>query len=117
MGIERDNREELKGKDWHRVAQKFLDDETGTVPFPKPFTLGCTRADPCVRGEMLNICHHDVEHVLKQVEDYGDAYLKKERLRWHPDKFSGRGNVQVMAQEMFQMIQRLIDGPSRARRA
>jgi hypothetical protein len=107
---ERDEREKLKGKGWHKDAQKFLDDETGTVPFPKPFTRGCTRTDPCVRGEMLGVCHHDVEHVLRNAREYGDVYLK-ERLRWHPDKFSGRGDVQIMAQEMFQMIQRLIDGP------
>jgi hypothetical protein len=39
-----------------------------------------------------------------------EAHLKKERLRWHPDKFSGAGQNQAKAQEMFQLIQRLIDG-------
>lgn len=99
-------------QDCHKTAQEFLHDETGSLPFPKFFTLGCmrgSRADPCLRGEMLNICQHDVEGVLKQVDGYGDANLKRERLKWHPDRSPGSAAVQVLTQERFQLIQRLID--------
>jgi hypothetical protein len=43
---------------------------------------------------------------------YDDKWLKKERLRWHPDKFPGREEVNAMAQEIFQMLQKLIDRDS-----
>jgi len=72
----------------------------------------------CGRGDKFNVCQDDVERDLKQVVtgDYGDAYLKRERgrLRWHPDRFSARGDVHV---ELFPKIQRLIEGPRMLRRA
>jgi hypothetical protein len=40
---------------------------------------------------------------------YDIAWLKKERVRWHPDKFPGQEAVGALAQEMFQMLQMLID--------
>jgi hypothetical protein len=41
---------------------------------------------------------------------YSKDWLKKERLKWHPDKFHGMGEIQDMAAEMFVLNQRLIDG-------
>jgi len=43
-------------------------------------------------------------------DKYSVAWLKRERLRWHPDRFSNRVESRLLAQEMFQLIQRLIDG-------
>jgi len=113
MGVERDEREKMSAGKWQVAAKEFSDDETGKVPFPIPKlgTQACKR-DGCVMGEKLGVCHHDVERVLMEGNGvYDVVYLKKERLKWHPDRFPGRGDVQIMAQEMFQIIQRLIDGP------
>jgi hypothetical protein len=41
---------------------------------------------------------------------YSRDWLKKERLKWHPDKFHGMEETQDMAAEMFLLIHRLIDG-------
>lgn len=38
---------------------------------------------------------------------YSEKWLRKERLRWHPDKFSGRPEVRDEAQELFQLIERV----------
>jgi hypothetical protein len=116
MDVSRDERERNEGRKWHKATKDFLDDETGKVPFPIPWKgkEGCKKGG-CVRGELMGVCCHDVERVLREGAGvvYDEGYLRKERLRWHPDRFTGRGDVQVMAQEMFQMIQRLIDGPGR----
>jgi hypothetical protein len=51
-----------------------------------------------------------VEKTLKGSGSYSDRFLKRERLHWHPVHFSGRVQHQELAQEMFVLIQRLVDG-------
>lgn len=59
----------------------------------------------CVCAERLRVCQHDVAWLLEGVD------LKKERLKWHPDKYPGRKETMVLlAQEMFQLVQKLVDG-------
>lgn len=60
-------------------------------------------------GEKLGICNHQLSKLLMGSGEYELGWLKKERLRWHPDKFPGRGPVQGLAKEMFQLPQKLID--------
>ena len=57
------------------------------------------------------VCHHEVERTLMDVagNKYSVTWLKKERLRWHPDRFSNRIESRFLAQEIFQLIQSLID--------
>ncbi|PMD58431.1 uncharacterized protein K444DRAFT_631023 [Hyaloscypha bicolor E] len=69
----------------------FADPHASARKFPIPKNLKFCTKFVCIKGEKL-------------------GWLKKERLRWHPDKFPGREEVKELAQEMFQMFQRLIDG-------
>lgn len=59
----------------------------------------------CIKGKNLGVCVHDIGKVLKGSGMFDTegwmAWLKRERLRWHPDKFVGRGEVQEMAAEIF----------------
>ncbi|KAE8444366.1 hypothetical protein EG329_000566 [Mollisiaceae sp. DMI_Dod_QoI] len=98
-----------------KIIELFDEDED--LSFPKIESEGCSLwLRDCVKGEKLGICQHDVLRVLKgsgvQVE--GDQWierLKRERLRWHPDKFSGKVGKQWEdeSKEMFQMVQVLLE--------
>lgn len=82
---------------------------TDPAKFPRPGRRGATcTARRCMRGEKLGVCVHQVEAVFRQNGQYSRDWLKRERLRWHPDKFSARPEIAALAQELFQMFQHLI---------
>lgn len=67
---------------------------TDDLKFPK-ITRGFCKleARECVKGEFLDCCQHDVQRCLRGsgVNTEGESWLeklKKERIRWHPDKFA-----------------------------
>jgi hypothetical protein len=91
-------------------AAFFANPEAGVEQFPTPKGFRTCWAKVCVKSENLGFCHHQLRELLKESDEYEVAWLKKERLRWQPDKFLGREEVQALAQEMFQVMQRLIDG-------
>jgi hypothetical protein len=91
-------------------AAFFSNPDADAEQFPMPAGIRSCQERVCVKGEKLGFCHHQLRVLLKGSDQYEIAWLKKERLRWHPDKFTGRGEVQELTQEMFQMMQRLIDG-------
>lgn len=62
-----------------------------------------------MKGDKLGFCQHQLRELFMGSGEYEMVWLKRERLRWHPDKFPGGGEVQALAQEMFQVIQALID--------
>jgi hypothetical protein len=93
---------------WTKACNLFFADKEGKTPFPQPPSSKGCRKSKCVGGEILGVCNHEIGGLLL----LDKAHLRKERLRWHPDKFSGAGQNQAKAQEMFQLIQRLIDGNS-----
>jgi hypothetical protein len=99
--------EQISVEAWHLSSTIFFSNQI--APFPYPPGKGChiSRRD-CVRSSHLGVCHHDIEMLFlgSKVEE-----LKRERLRWHPERFHARGEAQVLAQEKFALIQRLIDGP------
>jgi hypothetical protein len=95
---------------WSQACTKFFADPS--QPFPQPPHSRCGRKG-CIRGEKLAACHHDVEIMLSGSGLYSERWLKIQRLSWHPDKFSTRPEAREMAQELFQMIQRLIDGSNK----
>jgi len=96
---------------WNEACELFFAGKEGKTPFPQPPSSKGCRKSKCVRGEILGVCHHEIQGLLL----LDKPSLKKERLRFHPDKFPGGGQTQVKAQEMFQLIQRIIDGdPQRA---
>jgi hypothetical protein len=87
------------------------------VPFPHIKGTDCTVGSrDCVKGEKLGICQHDVLRVLKGagIQNDGEQWferLKRERLRWHPDKFAHKMGKkhEAEAKELFQMIQALAE--------
>lgn len=109
---------------WHDACTAFFAQpksldfkQNMSVSFPSIAAQDCGFGGrDCLKGEKMRICQHDLLRVLKgsgvQVE--GEQWverLKRERLRWHPDKFSGKMGKQWEdeAKEMFQMIQVLIE--------
>lgn len=91
----------------HRARETFHVDHL-LNPFPKIQPSGCKKGK-CLKGELLGCCHHDLQVVLQSSGEYSAAMLKKERNLWHPDKFSTKGDGPLMADEMFKMVQRLIE--------
>ena len=59
-------------------------------------------------------CEHDVERALRADEEYSIAWLRRERLVWHPDMFGkrchpeSRTELQRMATEMYAIYESLI---------
>ncbi|TGO28651.1 hypothetical protein BPAE_0025g00600 [Botrytis paeoniae] len=93
--------------DFSASAAAFIKDNT--QEFPRLKKHGCARNN-CVRGEILGVCHHEVEMTLRGSGVFDEKMMKKERLRWHPDRWTGKGDLQIKANELFQLIQRIIDG-------
>ncbi|CAG8949951.1 hypothetical protein HYFRA_00004282 [Hymenoscyphus fraxineus] len=103
---------------WRVNSLRFLSDRSGEEGFPRLPTLKdygreeCP-STKCIRGAKLDVCHHDVDMIFRRMdfplEMPYDGFLKKERLRWHPDRFSTRLKFQDEAKEFFQLLQKLID--------
>lgn len=63
----------------------------------------------CLQADNLRCCVHDLERILQGGGRCNSGILKKERLRWHPDRFSiAAEKDQLKAKEMFQMLQALM---------
>lgn len=81
-----------------------------TAPFPRPADAGsCARSD-CLRVPGLGACHHELERTLRGSGEYAERWLKRERVRWHPDRFVAMKEGIKGAEEMFQLMQRLLEG-------
>ena len=98
---------QLHFQTWSQACHNFF--ANSSQPFPQTPTYGC-KENRCIKGELVSACHHDMERTMIGSGCYSKDWLKKERLKWHPDKFHGMGGIQEMAAEMFVLIQRLIDG-------
>jgi len=96
---------------WNEACKVFFADNDAPVSrFPVPKDVGICEKRKCIKGEKLGFCHHQLLALVMGSGEVNMPWLKKERLRWHPDKFPGREEVRERAQEMFQMLQRLING-------
>ncbi len=93
---------------FHDELKAFHADHIANA-FPKPPSYGCHRKD-CMYAEQLGICHHELELCLRGSGRYSVEWLKKERALWHPDKFATKGDAPLLADEMFKLFQRLIEG-------
>lgn len=93
--------------EFSRSAEAFIQDNT--KPFPTLGKHGCGRQN-CVKGDKLGVCHHEVEMTLRGSGCVNEKMLKKERLRWHPDRWTGKAELQVKCNELFQLVQRIVDG-------
>jgi hypothetical protein len=97
---------------WSSACDSFFAAPLSSVDhFPRPQGLEkCKeKGARCVMGERLDFCHHQLKEFLMRSGVYDIVWLKKERVRWHPDKFPGQEAVGALAQELFQMLQMLID--------
>jgi hypothetical protein len=112
FGQQKTGEEERKAAD----AGMGATSTTSDLRFPK-ITRGFCKleAHECVKGERLDCCQHDVQRCLRgsAVNTEGAAWLeklKKERIRWHPDKFAHKmgKKFEKEAQEFFQILQALI---------
>ncbi|KAI9645872.1 tetrahydrofolate synthase [Ciborinia camelliae] len=99
--------------DFAATAADFIQDNG--KEFPRLAKHGCDRAN-CVTGELLGVCHHEVEVTLRGSGCLDEKMVKKERLRWHPDRWTGKGELQRKSNELFQLIQRIIDGDANAKK-
>jgi hypothetical protein len=100
-----------KYEKWSASCREFFSDPLASAAkFPRPRGMDGCKEKGCVKGEGLAVCHYQLSRLLRGCDAYELTWLKRERLRWHPDKFPGREEVKALAQEMFQMLQRLIDG-------
>jgi hypothetical protein len=63
----------------------------------------------------LLACHHDVERLLRASGLYSLAWLRKERIPWHPDRFGlrcdpdFRKELKRKATEMYSIFETLIE--------
>jgi hypothetical protein len=92
-----------KGREqFFSVCDYFFTDTKG-FPFPiPPSAQVICEQTKCTRGTKLNVCHHEIKDLFQGRD------LLKEILRWHPDRFPGQIEVQKLASEMFQLLQRVI---------
>lgn len=72
------------------------------------------------RKEAVGACQHDLEMLLRVSGKYSERWLRKQRERWHSDKFVGKtkssGGAPEMlnrkANEMFSLFTELIEAES-----
>ncbi|EPE35723.1 hypothetical protein GLAREA_05060 [Glarea lozoyensis ATCC 20868] len=89
-------------ENFHLSCKKFFDNtKKEDFPIPPRTGMSCPRKG-CVRGNDLNVCHHDIQRLFKGQD------LLRERLRWHPDRFQSGTHNQELAKEMFQLLQVII---------
>ncbi|KAF4619106.1 hypothetical protein G7Y89_g14742 [Cudoniella acicularis] len=96
-------------RDWEKECEEFFKETPGSEFLLPPKARRAYVERKCIKGDKLKVCHHDLERTLMETagNGYGVAWLKQERLRWHPDKFSGDkfpAGTQDRAQEMFQLV-------------
>lgn len=77
---------------WRRDCDEYFTtkDRTAFITIPKARS-GCVDRGCMVRKDDrdgVRACRHDIKILLQGSGQYSVAYLRKERLRWHPDKFS-----------------------------
>jgi len=106
--------------DWSRACEKYFLDEIETAAFSNPAQFLSKAAQcreyTCVKGEWLGICRHELLTLFRGNGKFGLNWLRKELLRWEPDRFAGnigRGEdkkgAREMAGQIYKLVQKLID--------
>jgi hypothetical protein len=88
-------------KRWRDVADAFF--KTPGLPFPEPPAQPCGQIACQSQSRALKACGCNITKALRSVA----MDLKKERLRWHPDKFATEH--QKKAQEIFVVVQAMFE--------
>jgi hypothetical protein len=89
---------------WREDTEAFFN--TPDQPFPDPPSFKCERVS-CVaqaKSRSLKVCGHSIRMAFQNV--YPKIDVKKERLRWHPDKVPDH---QGKAREVFCVLQELYE--------
>lgn len=93
-------------KEWRATTEMLLVDYSTMQTFPQPPVRRCVNATCVNVARNLSACSHSVEAAFRELPGLD---VKKERLRWHPDRFSScpeenREAFQKMAQEVFVVL-------------
>ena len=64
----------------------------------------------CTKRPNTGYCAHDVEKIFRGSNHFSEQFVKKEMRKWHPDRWVGKGKIQAQAQEMFTMLQSILEG-------
>jgi hypothetical protein len=105
--------------EWKREADRLLVDRAAMTTFPD---LPYAKCDECAgneNGRALKACKCIIELALRNDPAY-PASLKKERLRWHPDRFNlcpeaRRQTFKAKAEEIFKVVNRLFETEKESR--
>ncbi|KAH0836065.1 hypothetical protein AYO21_02706 [Fonsecaea monophora] len=91
---------------WYRHTQTCLADKPNLQEFPFPPIASCTKCkDKAVQGRP---CHHAIAEFFQQSPKYSRQWLRRERKRWHPDKFSQCSRtISQSAEDVFKIVQEL----------
>lgn len=91
----------------------------GLHEFPAPPEAACVCTEPACRQwkspqTALQACKHDLRRLITFDPEYTREWLKKERVKWHPDKFTKvrvglRADFQAKATHMFTLYEALMD--------
>ena len=107
---------------WYENASAAFADYSKMKSFPAPPAPRFTCTKPvCIRGKgarALELCACDVEKAFKMLQSTSTSgappklVLSKERLKWHPDRFSKcpeelRADFQKKAKEVFVVVDRM----------
>ncbi|KAF2648924.1 hypothetical protein K491DRAFT_573696, partial [Lophiostoma macrostomum CBS 122681] len=102
----------------HDVDAKFKLGTITVFPNMRLFVVDRCSKEECKHNKAagdLNICAHELEHLLRGSGCYSHAFLKEERNKWHPDKFARhchpahRDDLKRKSQELFVMMGLLMD--------
>ena len=96
---------------WDSRCSELLMQPNRMTSFPYPPVWPCT--DGCRENELLKACRHSVKRLyVASGKEINALLFKKEKLRWHPDKFAAcpslvRERFQATGAELFKIIQAL----------
>lgn len=104
---------------WQTRWQDDLDRKKFLTTFPHlPLSVCICKELSCLSEKdepgSLRACQHDVERLLRASGMYEYAWLKKERLKWHPDRFGQRCDpdfrreLRKKAEKMYQIYEILM---------
>ncbi|KAF2102494.1 hypothetical protein NA57DRAFT_71487 [Rhizodiscina lignyota] len=81
------------------------------LTFPEPPSTNCRLCQDDRGNRKLKACRHDLKRLFRTAGGFGEILkaLKKEKLKFHPDKFAAvperaREAVQAKATELFQIL-------------
>ena len=99
-------------RQWLCQCDALLSCREDMTRFPEPPFWPCSSG--CQPNGVLKACPHSIKRLFQASGVDLHGLLEKERLKWHPDKFercpdSSREQLKAKAEEMFKIVQALLD--------